>query len=143
MVQCEGGGLQDGADNHDAGAEHDHALAAELVGNEDGDNGAEEAAEVVAANGDACRELVSAWGEKTWGVVRRKEGRTLLGGAGARAGGRAAVGVDHGEQVEEVVHGQDAAHDTLVVTKEQKVHTCRNGEVVSCKSFFFFFLFSL
>jgi hypothetical protein len=39
--------LQDGADDHDGGAEDNHTLAAERVSDEDGDDGAEEAAEVV------------------------------------------------------------------------------------------------
>lgn len=47
VVKRKGRGLKGGSDDHDAGAEHDHLSAAEPVADEDGDDGADEAAEVV------------------------------------------------------------------------------------------------
>jgi hypothetical protein len=85
--------LQDGADNHDGGAEHNHTLAAQGVSDKDGDDGADEAAEVVRGHSNA---LVG------------RPGRRL------RVGDTGSVGVDHRERVEEDLEGQDAAHDSLV-----------------------------
>ena len=92
MRQGGGRGLQDGADDHDGGAEHDHAPPAQRVADPDGDDGAQEAAEVVRGHRDA--------------LVR--------GARGLERRVRSAVRVDVREVDEEVTHRQDASHNTLV-----------------------------
>lgn len=47
MLKRRGAGLQDGADNHDGRAEHDHTLASEGVADKDSDHGAKEASQVI------------------------------------------------------------------------------------------------
>jgi hypothetical protein len=82
--QAEGRGLQSCADDHDGGADDDHAPAAEGVADEDGHDGTEEAAQVVAGDGDAWT-MVSAGqlcenpSNLPWCVDR------LLASAGVRA----------------------------------------------------------
>lgn len=91
------GGLEDGADDHDGGAQHDHSLAAQGVAQKDGQDGAEETAEVVGGGGDAL------------------DGGALRGFGGGEVGGR---GVDFGELAEEGRHGQDATENALVCEEE-------------------------
>lgn len=67
VVKGECRGLEDGADSHDGGSQHDHSLATEGVANEDGDDSAEKASQVVGCNGDALvRGASSRVGTCTW-----------------------------------------------------------------------------
>lgn len=96
MFESKSRGLESGADDHDGSAEGNHLLAAERVSDPDGDDGAEEAAEIVRGDGDA--------------LVRGARG--LFRGAQAWV-----LGVDVGELGEEDGQRQDTAHDTLICGK--------------------------
>lgn len=85
--------LQSGADDHDRGTEDNHALATEGVTDEDGDDGADEAAKVVRSDGDTLG------------------GSTLALESFANAVG---FGVDVGELRLECGQSENTTGDTLV-----------------------------
>lgn len=99
MFQSEGGGLESGADNHDGGTDEDHLSATKRISDEDGDDGADEATQVIRGDSNA---LVGG----------------TLGGSAVLALG---LGVDGGKLAEEDGQGEDTTHDTLIITKEQEI----------------------
>lgn len=92
VFQSKRRGLQSSSNNHDGSTEEDHAPTAERVTNEDGDDGTDEASQIVRCDSDA--------------LVRRAVGRIRGIGSG--------IWVDNGELVEEDGQRQDASHDTLI-----------------------------
>lgn len=92
MFQGESRSLQDGTDNHDGSSEKDHFPTAEAVTDEDCDDGADEASQIVRCHSD-----------------------TLVGRALGRIRGvRSKIWIDLGELVKEDGQRQDTSHDTLI-----------------------------
>lgn len=92
MFQSESRRLQDGANNHDGSTKKDHFPTTEVVTDEDGDDGADEASQIVRCHSNT---LVSR-------ALRRIRGI------------RSKIWIDVGELVKEDGQCQDTSHDTLV-----------------------------
>lgn len=102
VFQSESRSLQDSANNHDGSTEKDHFPTAEVVTDEDGDDGADEASQIVRCHSNT--------------LVSRALGRIR--------GIRSKIWIDVGELGKEDGQRQDTSHDTLICELLDNSYNC-------------------